>query len=118
MKDFVVKKVNKTDYDYLIIATSYESPIDDLGEVENEIKGYTGKIVFDLTLINGMNSNRYLEAEVVSGIIDRKSFKIKKNFDKQIGRISREFFRDNVEIVDHSTITNALKFLLKKGKCI
>jgi len=118
MKNFVIKKVNKVDYDYLIIATSYDSPINDLEKVETEIKGYTGKVVFDLTLINGMNSNRYLEAKVVSGVIDRKSFKIKKVFDEQMNEISREFFRDNVEFVESSTITSALKFWLKKGRCI
>jgi polyisoprenoid-binding protein YceI len=84
--------------------------------VETELHGYTGKIIFDLTLINGTNSNRYLEVEVVSGEINRKSFKIKRKLDEPIGDVSRNFFRNNVEVLEKSTITNALKFLLKTGQ--
>lgn len=118
MKNFSIEQINREDYGYLIIAISYDSPISDLGAVEKEIKGYTGKVIFDLTLINGTNSNRYLEAKVVKGKIDRRSFKVQKNLDDPINEVSKNFFLNNVDILEKSTITNALKFLLKTGQHI
>ena len=116
MKNFAVKKIHNNIY--LIIATSYDSPINNLDEVESEISGYTGIVIFDLTLINGTNSNRYLEAEVLDGKIYLKSFKIKKELDDTVNEVSKRFFQNNEEILERSTITNSLKFLLKTGKCI
>ena len=116
MKNFAVKKIHNNIY--LIIATSYDSPINNLDEVESEISGYTGIVIFYLTLINGTNSNRYLEAEVLDGKIDLKSFKIKKELDDTVNEVSKRFFQNNEEILERSTITNSLKFLLKTGKCI
>lgn len=118
MKNFSIEKINRDDYGYLIIATSYDSPISDLGSVEKEIKGYTGKIIFDLTLINGTNSNRYLEAEVIKGKINRKSFKTTKSLVEQMNEVSKNFFLNNVDVLEKATITNALKFLLKTGQRI
>ena len=118
MKNFSIEKINKDGYGYLIIATSYDSPINNLGEVEAELKGYTGKVIFDLTIINGVDCNRYSEAEVVAGKINRKSFKIKKTLDDPINEISKMFFQNNTEILEQSTLTKALKFLLKTGQRI
>ncbi|WP_302789300.1 viroplasmin family protein [Anaerostipes caccae] len=93
-------------------------------ECKKQVDGFSGAeyksfvVIFDLTLINGTNSNRYLEAEVLDGKIDLKSFKIKKELDDTVNEVSKRFFQNNEEILERSTITNSLKFLLKTGKCI
>lgn len=101
----------------LVIAVSHDSPINNLDQVEAAVCGYTGNMIFDLTLINGINRNQYLEAQVTSGTINRKSFRIKKDLDVTMHEIRTRFFQNNPEIVERSVISNALKFLLKTGQC-
>lgn len=116
MRNFSIEKTDIGDYGYLVIATSYDSPTHNLSEIEKEIGDYTGKIIFDLTIINGLNSNRYLEAEVVNGKIIRRSFKSTKNVMDSMKEISEKFFINNSDIIEQGTISNALKFLLKTGQ--
>ena len=53
----------KSDYNYVVLATSYINPIDELENIEEELKAkeYSGKVLFDLLLCNGMNSSRFVE---------------------------------------------------------
>ena len=72
-----------------MIAATYISPISTLNDVQNELKNVTGKILFDLSLINGTNSNRYIEARRENGVFSRKSFSIVKVPDKNAANQSR-----------------------------
>ena len=71
MKNFEISKLSNSEYDYLIIATTYISPISTLESLQNEFKHITGKLIFDLTLINGTSSNRYISAVVENGTISK-----------------------------------------------
>lgn len=81
MKNFEVSRLENSSYDYLVIATTYISPISTLDEVQKAFKNISGKILFNLTLINGLNSNRYISAIIENGIVNRKSFLIEKDVD-------------------------------------
>jgi len=118
MKNFTIEKTSIGNYGYLVIATSYDSPTNNLDEIEAEIGDYSGNILFDLTLINGLNSNRYLEAESKNGKINRRSFKTKKHVAESIKELSEKFFVNNADVLEQGTISNALKFLLKTGQRI
>ena len=52
MKNFEVSRLENSSYDYLVIATTYISPISTLDEVQKAFKNISGKILFNLTLIN------------------------------------------------------------------
>lgn len=54
MKNFEVSRLENSSYDYLVIATTYISPISTLDEVQKAFKNISGKILFNLTLINGI----------------------------------------------------------------
>lgn len=97
------------------MATTYISPIQTLPDVERKIDSYSGKVIFDLTIINGMNSNRYIEADVYNGLFNRKSFRSVKNIEKSIKEASSKFFSDNKNVVDNGTIPMALKSLVVAG---
>lgn len=60
MKNFEVIKLNNSEYDYMVIATTCISPISTLTDIQNELEDKSGRIIFDLTLINGTSSNRYI----------------------------------------------------------
>ena len=98
MKNFEVSRLENSSYDYLVIATTYISPISTLDEVQKAFKNISGKILFNLTLINGLNSNRYISAIIENGIVNRKS--------------------KHAEIVENGTISKALKNLLISGENI
>ena len=114
MKNFEVSRLENSSYDYLVIATTYISPISTLDEVQKAFKNISGKILFNLTLINGLNSNRYISAIIENG----KSFLIEKDVDNPVIHDSISFFSKHAEIVENGTISKALKNLLISGENI
>lgn len=118
MKNFEISKLSNSEYDYLIIATTYISPISTLESLQNEFKHITGKLIFDLTLINGTSSNRYISAVIENGIVNRSSFSLVKKVDLAVQHNSMNFFANHVEVVENGTIPKALKALLAAGKII
>ena len=118
MKNFEVSRLENSSYDYLVIATTYISPISTLDEVQKAFKNISWKILFNLTLINGLNSNRYISAIIENGIVNRKSFLIEKDVDNPVIHDSISFFSKYAEIVENGTISKALKNLLISGENI
>lgn len=106
MKNFEVSRLENSSYDYLVIATTYISPISTLDEVQKAFKNISGKILFNLTLINGLNSNRYISAI------------IEKDVDDSVIHDSISFFSKHAEIVENGTISKTLKNLLISGENI
>jgi hypothetical protein len=118
MKNFEISKLKNSEYDYLVIATTYISPISTLDDVQGEFKHLTGKLIFDLTLINGTNSNRYISAIIEDGIVNRSSFTIVKKVDSVVQNNSMNFFSNHAEVVENGTIPKALKVLLTEGELV
>lgn len=118
MKNYSLVEIDGSSYKYLVIATSYINPVSILEDIENDIGTASGNVLFDLTLINGTNSNRYLSAMISNGVFLRRSFIKIANIDKNIRLISNNFFMKNSEIVDRGTIPDSLKYLLKLGENI
>lgn len=116
MKNYSVLSLENSQYDYVIIATTHISPISTLDEVQSELRNYTGRILFDLTLINGTSSNRYIEAQIVDGVFARKSFATVRGLSVEITDQWREFFVNHKDLVKNGTITHALKALLISGE--
>ncbi|MEY8392383.1 type II toxin-antitoxin system RnlB family antitoxin [Lachnospiraceae bacterium 45-W7] len=118
MNNFELIKLNNSEYDYLVIATTYISPISTLTDIENELTEKSGKIIFDLTLINATSSNRYVSASIEDGIVNRRSFDVVKAIEPNVERISLDFFVHHADLVENGTIPGALKSLLSAGVCV
>ncbi len=115
MGDFQIIKLNSELYDFLVIATSYKNPLSDFKQVKSKIGKEHAKIIFDLTLINGVKSNRYIQCCYE---YDKEIFQkcdIVKNISKNIEETSKDFFMKHEDIVQRSVIPNALKYLLVNG---
>ncbi|MGF3076879.1 type II toxin-antitoxin system RnlB family antitoxin [Facklamia sp. P12955] len=115
MKNYQILKLNNEQFDFLVIATSYKNPLSYIDEISNEIATDKAKILFDLTLINGMKSNRYIYFNFHKGENYWESCSMVKDIDERISNISRDYFFNNKDIVERSVIPDALKFLLKAG---
>lgn len=118
MKNFEVLKLENSEFDYLVIATTYINPISTLSDVQNEVIEKSGRVLFDLTLINGTSSNRYISATFENGIIDRRSFVVEKAVEPVVEHKSLDFFVRHQDLVKNGTIPNALKSLLVAGVCV
>lgn len=115
MKDFEILKLNNESYDFLIIATSYKNPISSIKEIGEEIQVQKANLLFDLTLINGTNRNRYIKCEYDAATSQLPICSIVEGIDNDIKKISQSFFSENEEVVKKSVISNSLKYLLKSG---
>jgi hypothetical protein len=111
---FQTVKLNNEPYDFLIIAASYENPLDLDDEVDQAIKVEKAKLLFDLTLLNGFHDNRYIACDYERGNFASTSYTITFDVSERIKTISNNFFKQHVDVVQDSVIPDALKFLLTK----
>lgn len=116
-KIYKLKKTNNKNYAYLVIATSYISPMDVLDEISEEIECDNCIVLFDMLLRTGLSSNRYVSIEYKNNDFDINSIKIAdKDIDENIKKSVIEFLNNNIEYVNESIIPQALKFLIKEKK--
>ena len=64
MEKYSVMSISEEKNEYLIIANTYENPINYF-LAENRVPTIeNGNVIFDLAIINGMNFNRFISATV------------------------------------------------------
>lgn len=115
MHKFQIFKLHDEPYDFLIIATSYENPLSSFNEIEELLNVEEARLLFDLTLINGMKKNRYIKCDYRAGTNAHMFCSIVDSIDDYIKNLSCNYFSKNEEVVQKSVIPNSLKFLLKSG---
>lgn len=115
MNEYILAYIENSNYNWIVIATSYISPIMLLDRISKEIRNSSGHVLFDLALINGVERNRYIAADIIDGRFDRSSFRTVNEISDNITNISRNFFVNNPDIVDNGIIPRSLKYLLKEG---
>ncbi len=113
--NFEIKKLDNEPYDFLVIATSYENPLDSMKEIGEEIQVSKAKLLFDLTLINGTDRNRYIKCEYEAKRVGLQVCSVVEAVDAAIKKISQRYFAENEELVSKSVLPNALKYLVKSG---
>ncbi|PVE15079.1 hypothetical protein DDA98_11565 [Clostridium perfringens] len=116
MENFMIKRINNTS-EYIILSTSYISPLDELFDLEQELKilNFKGEIIFDLLLCNGLNDNRFLKGFFDGDYIDISNLTILNNIDSNIKKISKEFYINNSDLVEYSVLPDAHKYIVKNG---
>ncbi|TGG86991.1 type II toxin-antitoxin system RnlB family antitoxin [Geotoga petraea] len=107
MKNYLIKKNNQGFYDYLIFATNFESPLNNLLEIEKELskKNFEGKVLFDLLISNGDEHNRYIESYFDGNNFDHEKFKI-VSVDNKIQNISTNFFKKHTKLFENSVLSS------------
>ncbi|WP_338992073.1 type II toxin-antitoxin system RnlB family antitoxin [Fusobacterium vincentii] len=113
--DFEILKLNNELYDFLVIATSYNNPLSSFQEIVKKLKVEEAKLIFDLTLINGINKNRYVKCKYRAGKNQFQFCEIPEDISETIKVISKNYFNKHEEIIDKSVLTDSLKFLLKSN---
>lgn len=115
MDKYEILKLNNEPFDFLVIAKSYENPLSHIEDISKEIKVDQARILFDLTLINGMKRNRYIACDFRLGESHLQSCSLINEIDEYLKTLTNKYFMENEEVVQKSIIPNSLKFLLKSG---
>lgn len=115
MKNYSLIKVDNSEYDWIVIAISYVSPIDEVDSIIQAIRGRSTRILFDLTLINGISSNRYISLKVDNGEYSKSSFRVVQHVTSSVKDVGLSYFANNPEVVDRSVLSDTLKHCLKQG---
>lgn len=112
MEKYSVLKIEHMSNYFLVIANTYENPINDLlydryvPFVEN------GDVIFDLAIINGINFNRFIQATVENHRLQEQNIKVMSEVPQDILEISKKYFETHKEVIQRSTLPSATKYLL------
>ena len=118
MKDFISRKLNNSEYEYLLIATSFQSSLSGLEKLDELAGLKTGKILFDFTLSNGISKNRFIECAVSQGNVKPKSAKIVVEVEDEVKKVSSMFLKENKDILENSLLPKSIKYLISNGYVI
>lgn len=118
MKEYELLTVNCVDYKFLVLSTSYESPLKHLKDIVSQLSCQSDscKVVFDLLLSMGNNSDRFVEATYDG--LDREITSF--NFivlDKQncLRKVTSKYYKEHICLTYDSVLTSQQKNLLSKG---
>jgi hypothetical protein len=116
MENFKIKKIENKQK-YIVLSTSYISPLDELFDLEEKLQmlEYKGTIIFDLLLCNGLEQNRFLEAFFDGNFIDISNVSILNQVDEKIKEISRNFYKENLYALENSVLPDAHKYIIRNG---
>lgn len=121
MENYIIKKVNQNDIQYLVFGTSVESPlfcINDLSKDINENKEV--RVLFDQLLQTGNADNRFLMVIFKNGTFELNSAtSINPKFiDDSIKGIITNFLRQNPQILKYSILLSEQKKIIEQGGTI
>lgn len=92
----------------VIFCTTYINPISYLPIIEEDLskKNFSGKIIFDLLLSNGYNSNRFVEADVCEAKVNRRSMKVidSSTLDELLLEKTHDFYKSHPYLVESNSI--------------
>ena len=117
MEKYNVIEISKDKIKFLIIANTYENPINDFISEGHVPFIENGDVIFDLAIINGINFNRFIRATIRQHRLITQTIQAVSNVAPEILNISKEYFKSNKGIVKRSTLPLATKFLLI-NKCV
>ena len=122
MNEYSIIKISNEDYKVVIFSNTYESQLFYLEDITKELKNQkinNCKILFDNILIVGNTSERYTEAIFDGEEFINSSFKyIKIDKKSDIRKISTDYMRSNISILNNSILTSLQIKMIKKGVVI
>lgn len=112
MEKYSIFKVDSLQNYLLVIANTYENPINDLLCEEYVSFIENGNVIFDLAVINGINFNRFIQVTVENHRLQGKTIKVVSDVPTSILDLSEKYFKTHKEVIQQSTLPSATKYLL------
>lgn len=118
MKAYKVVNINKDDYKYLVLSTSFETPLTYLEEIDEELAHCDGKykVIFDLLLSIGNTSERFIEAMFDGESLIKTSFDyIEISKQSELRKLTTQILKENSDLLENSVLNSFQKKMLSKG---
>ncbi len=112
MEKYNIIKVGNLYSHFLVIANTVENPINTF-----LCEGYVpfvenGEIIFDLAVINGVNSNRFVQTTVQCHRLQEETIRTISEVPFSILETSKKYFETHNEVIQYSVLLTAAKHLL------
>ncbi|WP_379142558.1 type II toxin-antitoxin system RnlB family antitoxin [Paenibacillus sp. sgz500992] len=120
MKGYELLQLSCDDFEYLVLSTSFETPLTYLMDITTELNSKSNmsnfKVVFDLLLSMGNNSERFIEAFYDGEQKNIDLFNVLK-IDKKndLRKISCEYLKQNSIFLDNSVLNSQQKKMISMG---
>lgn len=113
-----IEKLQLNDVSGIIYSLSYDSPMNYLDSIEQElaVHGIKGKVCFDLLLSNGNTTDRFYCAFFDGSKLSSNTLRKESDIPNEIYERSLVFYSDNEECLANSVLNKAQRFLIKKKK--
>ena len=121
IENYIIKKINQDNIEYLVFGTSVESPLFCINELSKKIKEHKEvKVLFDQLLQTGNAENRFLMIIFKNGTFKLNSAtSISPQFiSDDIKGIITKFLRQNPQILKYSILLNDQKKIIEQGGII
>lgn len=118
MNKFELVSLPQMEYQCLVLAISYEDPLEDLEQIELNLKekGYNGEILFDMLGHIGDNSERFLSCKFSGESFELDTFKVVKISKSSVFRkVTKDYFLASKDLLDATILTNIQKNLIING---
>lgn len=108
MDEFVIQKVNASEYDCFLLCLSFESIATYKPMVESSpfIRHHTGKMLIDQLFITGNGQNRFICCNYVDGVLDFSSAQVVKASDC-FKTLTVKWLNTHYIYVNHSILTES-----------
>ena len=122
MKTYDIIRIENEDYKFIVFSTTYESPLAYAEEISKDLSYYNikeAKVIFDMLLNMGNESDRFTEAYFDGNKFDISSFKsIDVSKKSKLRKISCNYFKTNMELLEYSILNSMQKKMLAHGLTI
>jgi hypothetical protein len=119
MKGYELLTVNYNEYKFLVLSTSFETPLNHINEITTELSENGSndyKVIFDMLLSIGNTSERFVEAKFDGDKLNQSSFNyIHVNKKDDLRKISTQFLKENCYLLDNSVLNSYQKKMVSKG---
>lgn len=119
MKNYIMHKLDDNKYIYFLVCLTYESILNYLNSIENDIKNscLNGEILIDQLLVTGNGKNRFLKCEYTNGKINLSTAQ-NVNPENEYKFLSTKLLQQNFENIKISILTEKQKKLIIEGNII
>ncbi|WP_448861295.1 type II toxin-antitoxin system RnlB family antitoxin [Clostridium sp.] len=112
MEKYSIMSISDEKKEYLIIANTYENPINDFLADDCVPMIDNGDVIFDLAIINGLNFNRFVYATVKNHKLLYETIRPVTLSATEVLQKSEAYFKKNAEIVERSILPSVVKYML------
>ncbi len=116
-KKYRIRKLDLPVYGYIVCSVDYSRPDEYLQEVERDLakREYSGAVLFDLMLCNGLGSNRFVSMPFDGNDFDGRGVTTLPTVDNKVMKRQMEFYRNHPALLSQSVLTRAQQYQIKSG---